>query len=232
MSAVAMRETKEALESVSSSLEILQEGTIKLKTSLSDERASLSNTLSDPACTNGAVSHTCNTIRSTVPQLGASADFTKVLRTTCYSKCNSALILLTCWFCCCVFFCPSASRHQSRCGQCQQRPGNRPQQRRAEGLIWSPYHSACFHRCSTLFTSNQVRVVKFESLCSCLSCVSLSRVTHPSMTHQDSLKIKLKTLWQVIMFKVHVCDNQFFSIFLIFSQLWLLSFFRLSSFTC
>lgn len=84
LSAVAMRETKEALESVGSSLEILQEGTIKLKTSLSDERASLSNTLSDPACTNGAVSQTCNTIRSTVPQLGASADFTKVLRTTYY----------------------------------------------------------------------------------------------------------------------------------------------------
>lgn len=82
MWAVAMRETKEALESVSSSLEVLQEGTIKLKSSLSDERASLSNTLSDPACTNGAVSHTCNTIRSTVPQLGASADFTKVLTTT------------------------------------------------------------------------------------------------------------------------------------------------------
>lgn len=74
----AMRETKEALESVGSSLEILQEGSVKLKTSLSDERASLSNTLSDPACTNGAVSHTCNTIRSTVPQLGASADFTKL----------------------------------------------------------------------------------------------------------------------------------------------------------
>lgn len=94
MSAAAMRETKEALESVGSSLEILQEGTVKLKTSLSDERASLSNTLSDPACTNGAVSHTCNTIRSTVPQLGASADFTKVLRTTCWN-CKSALILLT-----------------------------------------------------------------------------------------------------------------------------------------
>lgn len=88
MSSAAMRETKEALESVTSSLEILQEGTIKLKTSLSDERASLSNTLSDPACTNGAVSHTCNTIRGTVPQLGASADFTKVLRTShCSSYC-------------------------------------------------------------------------------------------------------------------------------------------------
>lgn len=74
----AMRETKEALENVSSSLEVLQEGTGKLKASLSEERASLSNTLSDPACTNGAVSPTCNTIRSTLSQLGANADFSRV----------------------------------------------------------------------------------------------------------------------------------------------------------
>ncbi|KAL6110879.1 prom1 [Pungitius sinensis] len=71
----AMRETKEALENVGSSLEVLQEGTEKLQASLSGERSSLSNTLSDPACTNGAVSHTCNAIRSTLSQLGISADF-------------------------------------------------------------------------------------------------------------------------------------------------------------
>uniref|UniRef100_A0A3Q3GYW1 Prominin 1 b n=1 Tax=Labrus bergylta TaxID=56723 RepID=A0A3Q3GYW1_9LABR len=74
----AMRETKEALENVSSSLEVLQEGTGKLQASLSGERASLSNTLSDPACTNGAVSHTCNTIRSTLSQLGVNADYSKL----------------------------------------------------------------------------------------------------------------------------------------------------------
>ncbi|XP_044045685.1 prominin 1 b isoform X3 [Siniperca chuatsi] len=74
----AMRETKEALENVSSSLEVLQEGSGKLQASLSGERASLSNTLSDPACTNGAVSHTCNTIRSTLSQLGANADFSRL----------------------------------------------------------------------------------------------------------------------------------------------------------
>lgn len=77
---VAMRETKEGLENVSSSLEVLQEGMGKLKASLSEERASLSNTLSDPACTNGAVSHTCNAIRSTLSQLGANADFSRVPR--------------------------------------------------------------------------------------------------------------------------------------------------------
>lgn len=74
----AMRETKEALENVSSSLEVLQDGTSKLQNSLSGERASLSNTLSDPACTNGAVSPTCNAIRSTLAQLGVSADFTRL----------------------------------------------------------------------------------------------------------------------------------------------------------
>lgn len=75
-----MRETKEALENISTSLEILQEGTGKLQASLSEERASLSNTLSDPACTNGAVSHTCNTIRSTLSQLGINADYSKVTK--------------------------------------------------------------------------------------------------------------------------------------------------------
>ncbi|MEQ2251112.1 hypothetical protein ILYODFUR_007611 [Ilyodon furcidens] len=74
----AMRETKEALENVSSALEILQEGMGKLQASLAGERSSLSNTLSDPACTNGAVSPTCNTIRSTLPQLGINADFSKL----------------------------------------------------------------------------------------------------------------------------------------------------------
>ena len=73
-----MRETKEALESIGSSLDTLQEGTVRLQLSLSNERASLSNTLSDPACTNGAVSHTCNTIRSTLGQLGSGADFSTV----------------------------------------------------------------------------------------------------------------------------------------------------------
>ncbi|XP_016891047.1 prominin 1 b isoform X2 [Cynoglossus semilaevis] len=74
----AMRETKEALESVSTSLEVLQEGTGKLQGTLSAERASLTNTLSDPACTNGAVSPTCNAIRATLSQLGISANYLKL----------------------------------------------------------------------------------------------------------------------------------------------------------
>ncbi|XP_038127810.1 prominin 1 b isoform X3 [Cyprinodon tularosa] len=74
----AMRETKEALENVSSALEILQEGMGKLQASLTGERSSLSNTLSDPACTNGAASPTCNSIRSALPQLGVNAEFSRL----------------------------------------------------------------------------------------------------------------------------------------------------------
>ncbi|XP_051983504.1 prominin-1-A-like isoform X2 [Xyrauchen texanus] len=71
----AMRENKEALESVITSLETLQDGTGKLQNSLQSEHASLSNTLNDPACSNGDVTHTCNTIRGTLSQLALSGNF-------------------------------------------------------------------------------------------------------------------------------------------------------------
>ncbi|XP_056265170.1 prominin 1 b isoform X4 [Pseudoliparis swirei] len=88
----AMRETKEALENISSSLEVLQEGTVKLQASLSGERASLSNTLSDPACTNGAVARTCNAIRSTLSQLGINADFSTLRDVTRASENINAVL--------------------------------------------------------------------------------------------------------------------------------------------
>ncbi|XP_066516144.1 prominin 1 b [Hoplias malabaricus] len=71
----AMLATQTALENVSTSLETLQDGTGKLQRSLQSERGSLSNTLNDPACSNGDVSHTCNHIRSTLSQLAISANF-------------------------------------------------------------------------------------------------------------------------------------------------------------
>lgn len=73
-----MRETKESLESVSTSLETLQEGTGRLQVSLQSERASLSNTLNDWACSNEDVTHTCNSIRGTLNQLALSANFNGV----------------------------------------------------------------------------------------------------------------------------------------------------------
>ncbi|KAJ8336336.1 hypothetical protein SKAU_G00396790 [Synaphobranchus kaupii] len=72
----AMRETRDALESVSTALVTLQGGSSELQADLSSVRSSLGNTLNDPACSNGAVSHTCNTIRSTLSHLGINADFT------------------------------------------------------------------------------------------------------------------------------------------------------------
>nr|XP_015199419.1 PREDICTED: prominin-1 isoform X5 [Lepisosteus oculatus] len=71
----AMRETKEALENVSVSLEILQDGTQKLQLNLSHERSSLSNTLNDPACSAPGVSDTCRAIRGTLGQLTINANF-------------------------------------------------------------------------------------------------------------------------------------------------------------
>ncbi|TSO98536.1 Prominin-1-A [Bagarius yarrelli] len=70
-----MRETKEALENVSTSLETLQEATSKLQKSLLLERSSLSVTLNDPACNIGNALHMCNSIRSTLAQLAVGADF-------------------------------------------------------------------------------------------------------------------------------------------------------------
>ncbi|XP_061102866.1 prominin-1-A-like [Conger conger] len=71
----ALRETKAALENVSAALDTLQGSSTELQGSLSRVRASLGNTLNDPACSNGAVSHTCNTIRGTLSQLGVNAQF-------------------------------------------------------------------------------------------------------------------------------------------------------------
>lgn len=127
---IAMRETKEALENISSSLEVLQDETGRLQASLSGERASLSNTLSDPACTNGAVSHTCNAIRSTLAQLGISADYSEVKT----GKSNVTSEIFRSGFNDDrTRFCLSAPRCQSCFGQRQRGSEDRSQQHRTEG---------------------------------------------------------------------------------------------------
>ncbi|XP_047672063.1 prominin 1 b isoform X2 [Tachysurus fulvidraco] len=73
----AMRDTKEALENVSTSLEMLQEATSKLRRSLQQERTSLSNTLNDPLRGKGNASHTCN-ICATFDQLAVRANFNRL----------------------------------------------------------------------------------------------------------------------------------------------------------
>lgn len=173
-----MRETKEALENVSSSLEVLQEGTGRLKASLSDERASLSNTLSDPACTNGAVSHTCSSVRSTLAQLGANADFSRVSMKT--GEISQKLSVSFATLIVSLLF--SACRCQSSLGQRQHHPGHRPQQHRTEGQSVSVGHRQhpLFLSCASTHT---------------IACSS--RVTRPSMIHPDLSKSRLGTSSQV-----------------------------------
>uniref|UniRef100_A0A3Q0SE45 Prominin 1a n=1 Tax=Amphilophus citrinellus TaxID=61819 RepID=A0A3Q0SE45_AMPCI len=78
----AMRETKEALESVSASLEVLQDGTGKLSLNLSQVRTSINRTLNDPGChdedSDATTAQLCRNIRQSLTQLQISANFTRL----------------------------------------------------------------------------------------------------------------------------------------------------------
>ncbi|XP_070613477.1 prominin-1 [Erythrolamprus reginae] len=74
----AIRETKEALENVSGCLEMLQEGTEKLHTSLMDVMEDLIDTLNDSACMATQVASTCNLIRNSLNQLTINANYNKL----------------------------------------------------------------------------------------------------------------------------------------------------------
>ncbi|NXL77966.1 PRM1A protein, partial [Leptocoma aspasia] len=71
----AIRETKEALENVSVSVEVLQEGTERLHANLTDVKMHLSNTLNDSACNAAQAASTCNIIRNSLDQLNINANF-------------------------------------------------------------------------------------------------------------------------------------------------------------
>ncbi|NWV03115.1 PRM1A protein, partial [Ptilonorhynchus violaceus] len=71
----AIRETKEALENVSVSVEVLQEGTERLHANLTDVKMHLSNTLNDSACNAAQAASTCNIIRNSLSQLNINANF-------------------------------------------------------------------------------------------------------------------------------------------------------------
>ncbi|KAM6132243.1 prominin-1 [Pterocles gutturalis] len=71
----AIRETKEALENVSVSVEVLQEGTERLHANLTDVKMHLSNTLNDSACSAARAASTCNIIRNSLNQLNINANF-------------------------------------------------------------------------------------------------------------------------------------------------------------
>ncbi|NWT58066.1 PRM1A protein, partial [Erythrocercus mccallii] len=72
---VSIRETKEALENVSVSVEVLQEGTERLHANLTDVKMHLSNTLNDSACSAAQAASTCNIIRNSLGQLNINANF-------------------------------------------------------------------------------------------------------------------------------------------------------------
>ncbi|XP_067374072.1 prominin-1-A isoform X2 [Channa argus] len=78
----AMRETKEALENVSVSLEVLQEATGKLNFNLSLVRTSINRTLNDPGChdeeSDATTAQLCQNIRQSLSQLQISANFTRL----------------------------------------------------------------------------------------------------------------------------------------------------------
>ncbi|NXQ44205.1 PRM1A protein, partial [Catharus fuscescens] len=71
----AIRETKEALENVSVSVEVLQEGTERLHANLTDVKMHLSNTLNDSACNAAQAASTCNIIKNSLEQLNINANF-------------------------------------------------------------------------------------------------------------------------------------------------------------
>ncbi|KAI4886972.1 hypothetical protein NFI96_001948 [Prochilodus magdalenae] len=75
-----MRDTKEALENVSVTLETLQEGTGKLQFNLSVVRAGLSNALNDLACADNLspTAQICHSIRSSLAQIEISANYTRL----------------------------------------------------------------------------------------------------------------------------------------------------------
>ncbi|NWY24549.1 PRM1A protein, partial [Pheucticus melanocephalus] len=75
ISNVYLKETKEALENVSVSVEVLQEGTERLHANLTDVKMHLSNTLNDSACNAAQAASTCNIIRNSLAQLNINANF-------------------------------------------------------------------------------------------------------------------------------------------------------------
>ncbi|XP_066430733.1 prominin-1 [Eleutherodactylus coqui] len=74
----AIKETKEALENVSVSVEALQEALDRLDANLTDAKIQLNTTLSDPACFSNVAMIPCNKIKSSLSQLRVNANFSSL----------------------------------------------------------------------------------------------------------------------------------------------------------
>ncbi|XP_075050789.1 prominin-1 isoform X4 [Mixophyes fleayi] len=88
----AIKETKEALENVSVSVEVLQEAMDRLNANLTDAKLQLNSTLTDPACfTNVALTH-CIKIKNSLSQLKVNANFSSLPDTSQHlGKLNNVL---------------------------------------------------------------------------------------------------------------------------------------------
>ncbi|KAG8591494.1 hypothetical protein GDO81_000199 [Engystomops pustulosus] len=71
----AIKETKEALENISVSVEVLQEAMDRLHANLTDAKLQLNSTLTDPACSTAVALIPCNKIKSSLGQLRVNANF-------------------------------------------------------------------------------------------------------------------------------------------------------------
>ncbi|KAM9331522.1 prominin-1 isoform 2-T2 [Gastrophryne carolinensis] len=90
--AAAIKETKEALENVSVSVEVLQEGMDRLNANLTDAKIQLNNTLNDPVCSINVSMSPCNNIRNSLVQLQINANFSTLPDVKRYlGKLNSVL---------------------------------------------------------------------------------------------------------------------------------------------
>uniref|UniRef100_A0A452T673 Prominin 1 n=1 Tax=Ursus maritimus TaxID=29073 RepID=A0A452T673_URSMA len=82
--AEAIKETKEALVNLNTTLKELKESTARLNTSLSDVRRNVEQSLGDPMCAVPPVATTCNNIRVSLGQLDDNTDLGQVRRRPCY----------------------------------------------------------------------------------------------------------------------------------------------------
>ncbi|XP_056411162.1 prominin-1 isoform X5 [Hyla sarda] len=74
----AIKETKEALENVSVSVEVLQEAMDRLHENLTDAKIQLNSTLSDPACFTNVALIPCQKIKNSLSQLRVNANFSSL----------------------------------------------------------------------------------------------------------------------------------------------------------